>query len=29
MIIHGEQDSLLGAWHGTESSPIEIAGPDI
>jgi len=25
--IHGEQDSLLGAWHGTESSPIEITGP--
>ena len=24
--IHGEQDSLLGAWHGTESSPIEITG---
>ena len=27
IIIHGEQDSLLGAWHGTESSPIEISGP--
>ncbi|WP_255465069.1 PEFG-CTERM sorting domain-containing protein [Nitrosopumilus sp. b3] len=25
--IHGEQDSLLGAWHGTESKPIEITGP--
>ncbi|MDH3736671.1 MAG: PEFG-CTERM sorting domain-containing protein, partial [Nitrosopumilus sp.] len=25
--IHGEQDSLLGAWHGTESHPIEITGP--
>ena len=25
--IHGEQDSLLGAWHGTESDPIEIRGP--
>ena len=25
--IHGEQDSLLGAWHGTESAPIEITGP--
>ena len=24
--IHGEQDSLLGAWHGTESNPIEITG---
>ena len=22
--IHGEQDSLLGAWHGSESNPIEI-----
>jgi len=27
VIIHGEQDSLLGAWHGTESDPIEITGP--
>ncbi len=27
IIIHGEQDSLLGAWHGTESGPIEITGP--
>ena len=27
IIIHGEQDSLLGAWHATESSPIEISGP--
>ncbi len=27
IIIHGEQDSLLGAWHGTESVPIEIRGP--
>ena len=26
-VINGEQDSLLGAYHGTESSPIEIAGP--
>ncbi len=25
--IHGEQDSLLGAWHGTDSNPIEITGP--
>ena len=25
--IHGEQDSLLGAWHGTETTPIEISGP--
>ena len=25
--IHGEQDSLLGAWHPTESNPIEITGP--
>ena len=25
--INGEQDSLLGAYHGTESSPIEITGP--
>lgn len=25
--IHGQQDSLLGAWHGTESNPIEISGP--
>jgi len=25
--ILGEQDSLLGAWHGTESNPIEITGP--
>jgi len=24
--IHGEQDSLLGAWHGTDSNPIEITG---
>jgi len=27
VIIHGEQDSLLGAWYGTESNPIEITGP--
>lgn len=27
IIIHGEQDSILGAWHGTESNPIEITGP--
>ncbi|QMU54026.1 MAG: PEFG-CTERM sorting domain-containing protein [Nitrosopumilus sp.] len=26
IIIHGEQDSLLGAWHATESTPIEITG---
>ena len=26
-VIRGEQDSLLGAWHGTESSPVEIIGP--
>ena len=26
-VIKGEQDSLLGAWHGTESNPIEIVGP--
>ncbi len=26
-VIHGEQDSILGAWHGTESNPIEITGP--
>ncbi len=25
--IHGQQDSLLGAWHGIESNPIEITGP--
>jgi hypothetical protein len=25
--IHGKQDSFLGAWHGTESNPIEITGP--
>ena len=25
--IHGEQDSLLGAWHGTVSNPVEISGP--
>ncbi len=25
--IYGEQDSLLGAWHGTESNPLEITGP--
>jgi len=25
--INGQQDSLLGAWHGTESNPIEITGP--
>jgi predicted secreted protein with PEFG-CTERM motif len=27
IVIHGEQDSLLGAWHATESTPIEITGP--
>ncbi len=26
-VINGEQDSLLGAYHGTASSPIEISGP--
>jgi len=25
--INGKQDSLLGAWHGTESNPVEITGP--
>ena len=25
--IHGKQDSLLGAWHPTDSQPIEITGP--
>lgn len=25
--IHGEQDSLLGAWHETNSNPIQITGP--
>ena len=25
--ISGEQDSLLGAWHGTESNPVQITGP--
>jgi len=25
--IVGEQDSLLGAWYGTESNPVEITGP--
>lgn len=25
--IQGEQDSLLGAWHGTETNPVEISGP--
>jgi len=25
--IYGEQDSLLGAWHGTEENPIMISGP--
>ena len=25
--ITGEQDSLLGAWYGTESKPLEITGP--
>lgn len=27
LVINGEQDSLLGAWYGTESNPIEIVGP--
>ena len=26
-VINGEQDSILGAWHGTESNPVEIVGP--
>jgi len=25
--IHGKQDSLLGAWHGTKENPITITGP--
>ena len=25
--IYGKQDSLLGAWHGTETNPIKISGP--
>jgi len=25
--IHGKQDNLLGAWHRTETNPIEISGP--
>lgn len=25
--INGEQDSLLGAWYGTDSNPLEITGP--
>ena len=25
--IMGEQDDLLGAWHGTETHPLEITGP--
>ena len=27
LVIHGEQNSILGAWHGTESDPVEITGP--
>lgn len=27
IIIHGEKDSLLGAWYETESKPLEITGP--
>jgi hypothetical protein len=27
IIIYGEQDSLLGAWHGTDSDIVEITGP--
>jgi len=27
IIIYGEQDSLLGAWHGTNSDLVEITGP--
>ena len=27
LMIHGEQDAILGAYHGTESNPIEITGP--
>lgn len=25
--INGKQDSILGAWHGTASNPVEITGP--
>ena len=25
--VHGQQDSLLGAYYGTESTPLEITGP--
>ncbi len=25
--IHGQQDSLLGAWHATSEQPLEITGP--
>ena len=27
IIIYGEQDSLLGAWYGTDSNSVEITGP--
>ena len=27
IIIYGEQDSLLGAWYGTDSNLVEITGP--
>ena len=27
IMIHGQQDALLGAWHGTDSDPIKISGP--
>ena len=27
IIIQGEQDSVLGAWYGTESNPLMISGP--
>ena len=27
IIIYGEKDSLLGAWHGTDSDIVEITGP--
>jgi len=27
IIIYGEQDSLLGAWYGSDSDPVEITGP--
>ncbi|HXW03476.1 MAG TPA: PEFG-CTERM sorting domain-containing protein [Nitrosarchaeum sp.] len=27
IMIHGEQDSLLGAWHDTKENPLMISGP--